>query len=555
MLHRRPGSTSSPSSQPLSSHSGSSSRPTKATSNINKAYTPLRRQSANLYPDTANNNNNANYGGRSAPRYSIPQSSPLNLGGPSSSSTSTYNVYGGGGGGGGGLGSPGYNSTGTGTFDLNFDFNSTSGLPGSDSWGDASQVAVTRRLREWGEHLIMGLKDAGKLTRSWELVWSDRELRTLVLKSTMINILSLLSLSLGSLIFSPIFLHVNSSSTHSEILENKTKRMGMWYNLLLSWPVFVICFLVNASWGPSISKRAQAILHPSHRFQPSPTSTPTTSIPSSSFPKQAPFAKVFQSITRIILISDFTLISKLIGLIPFFGRWGSFAYMCVIDAYYCFEWNFTTKHWPLDHRVAYMQDRTAYMVGFGFLATFLTSFGPPLVNMAIFALIYPFFVLQAIRAKPPTPSSATSSSILLPSTPSPHASLPSSPIGGELSLNDSFFASADTSKSQARSSRIRGSSDRRFEVKLPIFWIAKYAIQGLKWFEDAAGRDRRGSTSTDQFSTPGNYGYSNNGINPTYNNNINNSSNTAYGSCQTGLGLNGVQQLNALNERKGKRLQ
>jgi hypothetical protein len=70
---------------------------------------------------------------------------------------------------------------------------------------------------------------------------------------------------------------------------------------------------------------------------------------------------------------------------------------------------FSAKSWPLDHRVKYMQERTGYMIGFGGLSgllrtnhsvelseviglitTLCSSFGPPLVNMAVFALIYPF---------------------------------------------------------------------------------------------------------------------------------------------------------------------
>ena len=43
----------------------------------------------------------------------------------------------------------------------------------------------------------------------------------------------------------------------------------------------------------------------------------------------------------------------------------------------------------LDRRVQFLQDRLAYMVGLGLPVTFITSFGPPLVNMAIFALLYP----------------------------------------------------------------------------------------------------------------------------------------------------------------------
>lgn len=92
-------------------------------------------------------------------------------------------------------------------------------------------------------------------------LWSDRELKTLIVKSTyddlfafpwplnwrqiwrLINLLSLLLLSLSSLIFSPVLLQPASSD-----MQMRTKVIGMWYNVLLSWPVFVVCFWVNVSW-------------------------------------------------------------------------------------------------------------------------------------------------------------------------------------------------------------------------------------------------------------------------------------------------------------------
>lgn len=54
-----------------------------------------------------------------------------------------------------------------------------------------------------------------------------------------------------------------------------------------------------------------------------------------------------------------------------------------------YSWTFNSRGMSLDRRVAFMQDRVAYMAGFGIPATLITSFGPPLVNMAIFALLYP----------------------------------------------------------------------------------------------------------------------------------------------------------------------
>ncbi|WVR07146.1 hypothetical protein IAU60_004187 [Kwoniella sp. DSM 27419] len=480
MLHRRPNAPSGSPAGPPSTSPGPGQGPRRdSAGNVNKAYTPLRRQSSGLYPGGGATQSPS--GGPRA-RYAIPQPSP-------------------GLGGGGALGlSPGY-GPGLGVAPNGLTYGLAGGI--ADDWpgaglssahpsgvGSGSAADWMMAVRSALESTAAGTRDAVKLDRSWALVSGDRELRTLVLKSTMINLLSLLLLSLSSIVFSPLLVHPVSAT-----MEVRTKEIGMWYNILLSWPVFVVCFWVNASWGPSISRRAQATLHPSHRFQPSPSSTPSTSGPGSASASSTPYSWIASSVSRLLLISDFTLLSRLIGLMPFVGGMGAFAYMCVIDAYYCFEWNFSNKQWPLDYRVRYMQDRTAYMLGFGLPATFLTSFGPPLVKMAVFALIYPFFVLQAIQARPP---GARATSSLLPATPSPHASLPPSPTGGtQLNLNDPFFApSKSPSSTSFGSIRIMGRDiPIHFRLRLPIFFFASYALDGVKWLEQAAARDRSGSFS------------------------------------------------------------
>jgi etoposide-induced 2.4 mRNA len=48
-------------------------------------------------------------------------------------------------------------------------------------------------------------------------------------------------LSLSPLVLSPIFASNPSA-------QSRTKEIGMWYNLLLSWPVFATCFWINV--GP-----------------------------------------------------------------------------------------------------------------------------------------------------------------------------------------------------------------------------------------------------------------------------------------------------------------
>ncbi|ODO08800.1 etoposide-induced protein [Cryptococcus wingfieldii CBS 7118] len=264
-------------------------------------------------------------------------------------------------------------------------------------------------------------------------------------------------------------------------MEARTKEIGLWYNVLLSWPVFVLCFWVNAIWGPRISRRAQTMLHPTYRHQPSPASTPIRSRPAPS-PTNGILANVFSSVARILLISDFTLVSRLIGLLPGVGKLGAFAYMCVVDSYYCFEWNFSMKQWPLEYRITYIQDRLAYMFGFGLPATLMTSFGPPLVTMAIFALIYPLFVIQALQSRPPTRQSS-----LLPSTPT--GSIPPSPgaysPGPSPTAGFTFPPPSSPAFSLAKLVNVR--------PRLPLFWFARHALEGLKWLEEAVGRDRSGS--------------------------------------------------------------
>ena len=89
------------------------------------------------------------------------------------------------------------------------------------------------------------------------------------------------------------------------------------------------------------------------------------------------------------------------------------------------------------------------------------------------------FVIQAIQSRPPTPRNS-----LLPSTPSPSASLPPSPTME--GFNDPFFNSSTPSKDYSRSKWDLAN----LEFKLPIFFFARYALQGLSWLEAAVLRDR-----------------------------------------------------------------
>lgn len=107
----------------------------------------------------------------------------------------------------------------------------------------------------------------------------------------------------------------------------------------------------------------------------------------------------------------------------------------------------------------------------GLPATLLTSFGPPLINMAIFSLIYPFFVVQAMQSRPPSAS-------LLPGA--------GTPTSG---------ASTPTKETHSFHSPILGSgAPIGGRAHVPIFFFARNALKGLRWVAEAGARERGGGT-------------------------------------------------------------
>jgi hypothetical protein len=149
MLHRRPPSTSA-----VPTFSAAPSSPIPPPSNRNKAYTPLRRQSSNLYGTPP---------GQMKPRYNLPSPSP------------GLSVH------------TGYNSNQVFPFPTPHQGN-YGAFEGQGDWKDTS-LSLFRTNVDYSRR---GFNDALRMDRSWGLVWSDRELRTLVIKSTCVTVWTLL---------------------------------------------------------------------------------------------------------------------------------------------------------------------------------------------------------------------------------------------------------------------------------------------------------------------------------------------------------------------------
>ncbi|KIR74378.1 etoposide-induced protein [Cryptococcus deuterogattii CA1014] len=283
-----------------------------------------------------------------------------------------------------------------------------------------------------------GMEDALRMDRSLNLVWNDRELKTLIVKSTLINLLSLLLLSLSSLIFSPVLLQPASSD-----MQMRTKVIGMWYNVLLSWPVFVVCFWVNVSWC----------------FEDCGTSI------------DPPYCRC-----------------RLIGDLTYQNGHKYYFILLIVTSHRSGAHPQSLRKWQSAIEPNYsLRSRVSFSSAISrFPVTLMTSFGPPLVAVAIFALVYPFFVIQALQSRPPSRNAT-----LLPLNPSSRSLTPSPGVKSSNALPADPFGESTYCDLEFPSRR-----ERRWELKLPIFWFANHALRGLKWLEDAAAKDRSNRKDT-----------------------------------------------------------
>ncbi|KAI7864977.1 etoposide-induced protein 2.4-domain-containing protein [Spinellus fusiger] len=84
--------------------------------------------------------------------------------------------------------------------------------------------------------------------------------------------------------------------------------------------------------------------------------------------------------------------------IPYIGIFLSFFMNCAIMSYYCFEYKWGYLGWTLEQRLTYLENHWAFFLGFGVPSTLLTFFLSTLYSGAIFALIYPSYVIMATMA-------------------------------------------------------------------------------------------------------------------------------------------------------------
>ncbi|KAI9056880.1 hypothetical protein FKP32DRAFT_1638810 [Trametes sanguinea] len=224
-----------------------------------------------------------------------------------------------------------------------------------------------------------GFVDAFRWDTVIRLVASDSEVRSNVLKSLMLNTLSLVSIYFFDWLLLPL-----AQGQQKWFHRN----LGWFYQVLWLLPVVGISFYLNSSWCTLIAKRTFTLQHGSRAVAqpPSTYSGMLNALATSAY--------------RAVMVFTSVVVSFALAYIPYVGPVAAFAFLCWVDAYYCFEFIWIARGYSLARRVRHLEERWAYYFAFGLPSAAICMWGSSLANAALFALFFPAYIIMAMYARP-----------------------------------------------------------------------------------------------------------------------------------------------------------
>ncbi|KDR81827.1 hypothetical protein GALMADRAFT_240058 [Galerina marginata CBS 339.88] len=224
-----------------------------------------------------------------------------------------------------------------------------------------------------------GLYDAFRWNVVYTAVASDAEIRANVYKSLLLNSLSLLSIYVFDLLLQPL-VQGQQKWFHRNI--------GWFYQVLWLLPVVGTSLYLNGTWCTIIAKRTYLLQHGGRPVAPQPTSY------------TGMLKAIATSAYRVVMVCTSVVVSFALQRVPVVGSTAGFIFLCWVDAYYCFEFVWISRGLSLSHRIRYLEERWAYFFAFGLPSAALCTWGSTLANAALFALVFPVYIIMAMHARP-----------------------------------------------------------------------------------------------------------------------------------------------------------
>ncbi|KAE9400777.1 hypothetical protein BT96DRAFT_965188 [Gymnopus androsaceus JB14] len=221
-----------------------------------------------------------------------------------------------------------------------------------------------------------GLVDACRWDHVISTITRDPEVRGNIVKSLLLNSLSLTSIYIFDLLLLP--------------LVQDQQKIRFFYQLLWLFPVIGLSYFLNSSWCNIIAERTFALKHGGNN--------------SASQQQPVTYTGMLKSIAtsayRVVMVFTSVLVSFALGNVPYAGPVLGFFFLCWLDSYYLFEFVWIARGMSLSRRVRHLEERWAYYLAFGLPSAVLCNFGSGLANAAIFALVFPIYIVMAMHAHP-----------------------------------------------------------------------------------------------------------------------------------------------------------
>ncbi|EIN08072.1 hypothetical protein PUNSTDRAFT_121199 [Punctularia strigosozonata HHB-11173 SS5] len=222
----------------------------------------------------------------------------------------------------------------------------------------------------------------------------DPEVRTNVFKSLLLNILSLVFIHFFDLFLHPL---VRDSQGSSWAHQN----LGGAYQILWLCPIVGASVYLNTAWCSLLSKRTFTVLHGPRAA--AALEFPTIGSTRRTRTSAALLQTALISAYRWTMIMASVLLDFLLTFVPWIGRPLSVIFLSWVNSYYFFESEWIGRGLNLPARVQNLEERWAYYLGFGFPAAILCSLASGLTSPALFALIFPYFVIVSMYSHPGPP--------------------------------------------------------------------------------------------------------------------------------------------------------
>jgi len=237
---------------------------------------------------------------------------------------------------------------------------------------------------------LAGIYDALAFGRVINLVYKSKKTQTAILNCFFLN---------GLLLLGSYFMYEHAISPGiKSFIQTEDFGLGFLHSVFTTvyyscwvFPVYVFSYVVNLAWYSDIAY--QAFVYSGHTAVQGPDSIGK---------------KVSDIVYDLALCGSFIMVTILAATILNYAfsfdttsEVFKFIQLSWLYSFYCFDckWSLRGK-WGIAKRVQVFENYWVYMLGFGTPFTLAFFFFPYLVSNGIFALLYPLFIILAVRAKP-----------------------------------------------------------------------------------------------------------------------------------------------------------